>query len=359
MKNSIACVFPETLPTERFLLPLLQVFGQVVHMQAIENAPPDHRTATAFIERCRQQGRLRTFTPAPLGEQRERFCALAQELRRRGDAYISQLSMLTLAGLGRRDTSEPSHAILSSLLHGAGIREHEQTELMLWQSRVMIELGEAYDIEQVELHNALDAIARRQNSLFAELREEEEPPFVLPVAGQEDSPETENILRHRLRAWTRLCFHGGAPAPGLLVSRHPAAIDLLQEVYERRWGQSARLLASFEIPAPARTETDDEPPGQKCPNLDRLLTKIAAAGSFLRLSGEDEPLLREGKEEWLRVTASPAASPPAEPAMLDLFYFPQARPAQLFAESFADAVSGQADSGKEDAGCVVGLLRTS
>ena len=357
MNNSIACVFPETLPTERFLLPLVQVFGQVVYMQAVENAPPEQRTATAFTERCRQQGRLRTFTPAPLGDQRERFLALARDIRRRGETYISQLSMATLAGLGRRDHPESAAAILSGLLRGADIREQEQTMLMLWQSRLMIELGESYDIEQAELHSALGAIAQRQDSLFAELREEENF-FVVPVAGQDHSTETDSILRHRLRAWTRLCFHHNLPAPGLLVCHHHAAVDLLQEVYERKWGQSARLLASLAIPKTSAQATDvGESPGQKCPALDRLLAAIAADGSRLRPSAEDELLWQAGLAEWSRVAAGLAASPPTEPAVLDLFSFPQVSPARLFAESFTGAVAS-AGNGEEDAGCVVGLLRT-
>ncbi|WP_310600407.1 hypothetical protein [Desulfobulbus sp.] len=361
MNNSIACVFPETLPAEHFLLPLVQVFGQVVHMQAIENAPPEQRTATAFMDRCRQRGRLAAFTPVPLGKQRERFLALARDIRHRGDTYISQLSMTTLAGLGRRDQPDPPHAILAGLLRGADIREQEQTELMLWQSRLMLELGEAYDIEQAELSDALQTIARRQDTLFAELCEEEEQPFALPAAGQDDGPEADTILRHRLKAWTRLCFHGGRSAPGLLVSRHRTAIDLLQEVYEKRWRQSALLLAEIAIPVPAadrETAGADEPSGRRCPDLDRLLAEIAAHGSGLKCSAEREQLLRSGLEQWARVTADSAAVPPAASAVLELYFFPRASAARLFSESFADGGSGRPDAGEEDEGGVVGLLRT-
>ncbi|WP_028319744.1 hypothetical protein [Desulfobulbus elongatus] len=360
MNKSIACVFPETLPDEGFLLPLVQVFGQVVHMQAVENAPPDRSTASAFIKWCRQQDRLHPFTPEPLGDQRERFLALVRDIRRRGDTYLSQLSMLTLADLSRRDNPEPPRAILADLLHGADIREREATGLMLWQSRLMLELGEAYDIEQAELNDALHAIARRQESLFAELCEEEENPFVLPAAGQDDSPEADTILRHRLKAWTRLCFHGDRPAPGLLVTRHRTAMDLLQEVYERRWRQSARLLASLELPVPAAGQAggaEEPPPGGECPALDRLLTEISASGSRLRLTDAHDRLLRTGLEEWSRATAGPAASLRTEPAILDLFLFPGENPARLWSETFVGAVAGPPTEREENAGCVAGLLR--
>ena len=103
MNKSIACVFPETLPSERLLFPLLQVFEQVVYMQAIENEPTQQGVTPSFIEHSQQLGRLQRFTPVPLGDQRERFLALVHDMRQRGVDYTSQLSMLTLAGLNRRE----------------------------------------------------------------------------------------------------------------------------------------------------------------------------------------------------------------------------------------------------------------
>ena len=96
MNTILACVFPETLPDEGLLFPLVQVFEQVVHMQAVENEPQENDSD--FVRHCREQGRLQTFTPAPLGEQRLRFMALVEDMRRRGADYTVQLSMLTLAG---------------------------------------------------------------------------------------------------------------------------------------------------------------------------------------------------------------------------------------------------------------------
>ena len=359
MNKSIACVFPETLPDERLLFPLVQVFGQVVHMQAIENEPPEHGPETTCLDRYRQQGQLHTFTPAPLGEQRERFCALVQDMRRRGGEYTSQLSMLTLAGLNRRDHPESHRSILSSLLERSDIKEQNEAERLLWQSRLMIKLGEFYDLEQAHLHSALRAITQRQDSLLAELCEEEENPFVLPAAPQDDGQETGGILRHRLKAWTRLCFHGGSPAPGLLVTGHRTAMDLLQEVYEKRWRHSARPLASLEIPARASGQRacPDEPLGRRCPGLGALLGDIAAKGSSLRLTGETEQLLQTGLTEWSRCTATLLPPARAERAILDLFMFPETTAPQLFAESFGSgALYGTQKANEDSAGCVVGLL---
>jgi len=330
-------------------------------MQAIENEPPAPGTETAWIQQCRRQGRLYGFTPTPLGDQRERFRALVQDMRRRGETYTSQLSMLTLAGLNRRDQPQSHRSILSDLLQRSDIKEQQATELLLWQSRLIVNLGEFYDIEQAELHSALDAITRRQDSLLAELCEEEENPFVLPTSPQNGGQETDGILRHRLKAWTRLCFHGGHPAPGLLVTRHRTAMDLLQEVYEKGWRQSARQLASLDIPV-VRTASGqpsglDEPPGQQCPSLDKVLEEISAGGSSVQYTEEKEQLLQTGLSEWSRSTGGLFSSSRTERCVLDLFLFPATTAPRLFWESFdSGAIPDKPAAREGGAGCIVGLL---
>ena len=361
MNKSIACVFPETLPDERLLFPLVQVFGQVVHLQAIENEPPEQGAETAFSEQCRRQGRLQGFTPVPLGGQRDRFIALIQDMRRRGEAYTSQLSMLTLAGINHRDHRESHHAILSNLLHHGDIKEQQETELLLWQSRLIVKLGEFYDMEQAELRSALDAITSRQDTLLAELCEEEENPFVLPGANWDTGQDTDGILRHRLKAWTRLCFHGGNPAPGLLVTHHRTAMDLLQEVYEKLFRTSPRHLISLEIPVIACGQHDadlGEPLIRQCPSLDTAMSRLAATGGGLQLEEDMEELLRTGRSEWSRCTSRFFSSGRNERRFLDLVLFPEISAQRLFAESFTGSMlSGNQREEEKTKNCIVGLLR--
>jgi len=361
MNKTIACVFPETLPDERLLFPLVQVFDQVVHMQAIENTPPEQGTETVFIEQCRQRGRLQGFTPAPLGEQRDRFRALVQDMRRRGDAYTSQLSMLTLAGLNRRNHPESHHSILSDLLQRSDIKEQQETELVLWQSRLIVTLGEFFDIEQAELNRALHEITHRQDTLLADLCEEEENPFVLPVTAQDTGHETDGILRHRLKAWTRLCFYDGRPVPGLLVTRHRMAMDLLQEVYEKRHRQSVRHLARLEVPVtrtvPGQDANLDEPLIRQSPSLGKVLAELAANASGLQREGEMQQLVQAGLAEWSHCVAGLFSSAPTERCVLDLVLFPETTAPRLFAESFDGGTRSDKQGDKASTvGCVVGLL---
>ena len=76
MNKSIACVFPETLPDDRLLFPLVQVFGTLVQMQAVEHEPLDQTLLSPFITDLLQQGRLSFITPVPGGVGPMTICSL-------------------------------------------------------------------------------------------------------------------------------------------------------------------------------------------------------------------------------------------------------------------------------------------
>ena len=130
MNTTLACVFPQTLPDADFVFPLLQVFDGVVHLQAVENEPLE--TDSAYLRQCLEAGKLHPFAPAPLGEERQRFLALVEDMRRHGADYISQLSMLTVAGLQRSDQVESSQALVTDLLKRSDIRSREEEQVRLW-----------------------------------------------------------------------------------------------------------------------------------------------------------------------------------------------------------------------------------
>ena len=57
MNNVTACIFPDTLPDEALLFPLVQVFNQLVYLQAVEDEPLGTHL-TPGIEHLLQQGTL-------------------------------------------------------------------------------------------------------------------------------------------------------------------------------------------------------------------------------------------------------------------------------------------------------------
>ena len=355
-----ACVFPETRPDERLLFPLLQVFSQLVHIQAIENEAVEEGAESAFVVRCRRQKRLIGCTPVPLGTERERFCSLIGDMRRRGETYTSQLNMLILADINRRDSAESGSAILRDVLKRGEIGDRDETHLLLWQSRLILKLGEWYDLDQADLSRALQAIEAKQESLLAELCEDADTPFTLAAEMHDAGQDNDSILRHRLKAWTRLCFSGSHDAPGIPITRHSAAMELLQEVYEKLSGHSARWLISLEIPLLAPDQVLDLTTSlvQHCPKLRQAICALADNRSSRPPMEDIKRLLLAGQMEWAQCLSPFLPLTAQQRSVLDLFLFPKMSSARLFAESFAGGVLPGGDRGQDTiAGSVVGLLR--
>jgi len=365
MNDIIACVFPETLPDEALLFPLVQVFGQLVYMQAVENEPLDQDRSTPFIEQLLQHGILQLHTPIPLGVQRQRFLALTGDIKNRRDDYASQLSMLSLAGLSRREQQESKNSILTELLHSGKIAPcQEEEEQVVWQSRLILKLGEFFDAEQADLDSALRMIASRQDALLAALREEEdillEPRSPRPAAGF----HTDGILQHRLKAWSRLYFHEADPVPPavqVFITSHTAAFDILQEVLEKHRQQSPRLLVSLELPTRGKPDGELVPPTtpmHHCASLQAALTALADPEAFLLPQGQElRDLFTEAAATWSRFidTHYPAAN--HSRCRLDLFLFPGLSPRQLFLDSFSGGGLPADHRPLTGLGTLVGLLK--
>lgn len=325
-------------------------------MQAVENQTPFPAEESVFIKQCREQGRLQTCTPAPLlGEQRHRFLALIQDMRRQGDSFMSQLSMLTLAGLNRKDQPETRQAIISNILRRGDIRAEQELEQLLWQARLILQLGEIYDLEQAGLQQAFEEISSRQDRLLATLCGDEANPFTLLTDKKNPDQEAEGIMRHRLRAWSRLCFHNANESPGLLITQHQTAVDLMQEVYEKRWQQASRFIATLNIPvlerAFAPNMSAESPLIDQCPNLTLALSAMSGE---LHMDDTIEQLFAKGLVEWSQATAR---RQDANTWQLDLFFFAGITAAALLTESFV-ADANRSSKGQESRGCVVGLLTT-
>jgi hypothetical protein len=357
MNTTYACVFPETLPDAGLLVPLVQVFDQVVHMQAVENE--SLATDSGYLSRCLEMGRLGSFTPAPLGPERDRFMALVEDMRRNGADYTTQLSMLTLAGLQRGGQQrESSGSLISDLLKRTDIRTEEVAQLQLWQSRLMLKLGEWFDAQQTDIGSALSHITTRQQDLFQELREEDELPFSQPSEAGQSSAESASMLKHRLKAWARLYFHDLEQTPRLLITRHALAMELLQEVYEKIRRQEASVLVSLPLPCLALRESPGaQPLLQKLPRLQAALSQLMAP-----LAPEAAATLaddwRQHQADWKELLEEEFPQHQAGRCQLEFIYFPNISAKRLMMEGFA---AGKSDSGtgttSQEQGCCLALLQ--
>ncbi len=325
-------------------------------MQAVENDPVE--TDSIFIRRCQDQGRLQTFTPAPLGEQRQRFMALVADMQRHGADYTSQLSMLTLAGLHRTgEQQESPHTLISDLLQRTDIRENKEEQLELWQSRLMLKLGEWFDHQQADIDTTLSHIASRQNALVQALREEEENPFSFTAELGESTRQPDALLRHRLKAWTRLWMHDQNQSLGILVTRHGLAMEQLTEVYEKISGQTAAPLVSLELPLKGEDEVqtsssliDAFPPLQEA--LLQLMQPLGTeqAANIAAQWGREQ-------DAWQQLLNQQYPRAQAGRCRLDFYYFPGISARGLMMEGFGGGTRSDATNGTSgEQGCCVALL---
>lgn len=256
MKKIAAVIFPDTVPSEQTLLPLVQVFQPVVYCQPVDEVQEDNEkgchvdtdyVAHNFIERV---------FPAPLGANKERFVRLLSDLRHRGDDYTSQLKHLTLATMGKIGESgggESKSSILAHLLgkHGIKGESSEKREMLLWQARLILKLAEFYDEDQRLIRQEIDKINDRERDLISDLRKEQE--YSSHAVDQASSvPNAADKLQGlRMKAWARM-FALGEDAPNnysVLVTENIDAFDRLVEEYELVAVKSPEKKISLVVPA--------------------------------------------------------------------------------------------------------------
>ncbi len=371
MNRRSVVIFPDTVPQEQVLIPLVQVFEPVVYCLPVENEAAETDSGGSGCAELLKQGLCRFFAPAPLAADRDRFLRLVSDLHNRRDDYAGQLSRLSLAALpaGGRPEQESKGSIMTSLLRSHGIeeRQKEKLVLLLWQARLVLKLGEFFDAEQESLRLEMQKISEKQKKMFSGLSNGPANPFSLTE--QLSSPAVvaaDNWQRLRLRAWARI-FALGRPlpdAPAVFVTRSRDAVDRLAEEYERRHGSLPRVV--LHLPLPAGYAGNGQPAGQRdlfrregadlLARLDGLLADPA------KVSEQDRAVFRDQDGPWgsLLERCFPAAG--RDRRRLSLYDFTGTGAGRLFLDSFG---RDEDDPRQErilpapagEAGMLVGLLR--
>ncbi|HEB49332.1 MAG TPA: hypothetical protein ENI89_01870 [Desulfobulbus sp.] len=343
MKKLTVCIFPDTVPRDDVLFPLVQVFDHIVYCQAVENMGPEDMNLSALGEELVRKQLCIFFAPAPLGENRERFLALIRDLRSRRDDYASQLGNLSLAGLGQPlpGRQETGSSIISSLLRSSGIEEKskQERELLLWQARLVLQLAEIYDEEQARVEQELEKISSLQDSLFAELREETGEDFPLTRKLHAISTLTDNQLSLRLKAWTRLYFLGTCEPdpPDLYVTTGRDGLDRLEEQYERRTGSAPKQLGRIALPGRPLPAAD--PVEQRDRFRDQVRELLAGLTDLVTEPAAAEAAARDrfpaDHSPWAETLEQVYPAPACGRRVLELVHFPDLSDRELFLETFA------------------------
>ncbi len=341
-KKISACIFPDTMPVDDVMFPLVHIFSQLVYSRPVEVDGED-------IE---PDDFVRMHVPAPLGGERDRFLSLLSEMHSRSDDYATQLKNLVFfkSGAGK---SETKSSIISNLRNsmGADDRKAEELELLLWQARLVLSLGEFFDQDQQDLSRELAMINEREKGLLAELRRENNHPFDLTRTISETFGQTDGLQRLRLKAWSRLfCLgHESLNSVSCFVTTDRDVVDMMAEVYEKLRGNNVESLITLSLPSltPAASMQSDKIKQLQQADLPVILSRIfSGSGEQGRGIDYDNEILQS---EWEKLLEN--LYPVADTGRLKLhvYKFSDIQPCSLFLESFARK-GGQGHIEKENQG---------
>ncbi|XCN71746.1 MAG: hypothetical protein Q3M24_15710 [Candidatus Electrothrix aestuarii] len=269
-----AYIFPNILPEERIVFPLIPFFEQILFLRPVEDDLPelDSPLFHTLAEQAEGSTFLEYTCPAPLAGDRAAFLALLRDIASRPEDYSGHLGNLT-AGLGRVvPQEEREQSIMDTLLQQTGIQIQVKkqnntpepakgqgknaTSVQLWQARLLLKLGESVDRNQAEIHRNLDRMLRQQDDLLRELRKEEGADLssadvlgdALGMLPDEELSSAQQRLR--LKAWSRLFALSEEQFDRtVFISRSSDALEALLEQYQQDYGKSAQKVLRLSLPA--------------------------------------------------------------------------------------------------------------
>jgi hypothetical protein len=361
-----AILFPDTVPSERMLIPLVQVFDQLVYFQTVENDVVPDELHSVVCEEMERRSLCRAEVPAPLGGERERFLRMVSDLRNRREDYAARLGHVALAGISSasRREAESRTSILSRLLSGETATPADQDEAarLLWQARLVLKLGELYDAEQGELLGELRRIRAKEEQLLRELRSGEDTPFKTAVLPEAAGAGREKMQKLRCAAWAKLFALGAgrSDAGRIFLAGDRDGVDMLLERYESRAGHRAAHLLDCLLPA-------GHPQGEELFfKISRFRSDSAALRGKLAAVLDNPETARQPdldlwsaaeEEAWTKLLADYYPPGTCGRTRLSLFACPGISPAHLFFDAFADGGEKLfTEPLPAGSGCVVGVL---
>jgi hypothetical protein len=248
-------VFPDTDIFSYRQFPLF-LFGSPVIV--LEPVVPESEEQIRDRDMFIKSGLCQIHNPAPLGEDRERFLRLIEDIGNRKDDYAAQLSALTVAAMSASDaetSGEKRYQIVSSMLGkpAASLKDESKPQLELWQSRLVLAISEILKKEEEELRQELQLLDAQEMEMFKSLQGDAAPdesdPFseVQRISAQLKSARPR-AMKMRFRSWLSLMRAGTMPTTSLLLASSVDAGDQLVIEYEKRHDGSVRPILELNLP---------------------------------------------------------------------------------------------------------------
>ncbi len=251
-----AFLFPDTNIFYEKYYPLLLFFSPLYFLQLTEpGAESDIKNEAApFMA----SDLCRAHIPAPVGDKREQFLRLIRDIKEQKGHYVDQLNTLIVDLTHAQtdvDAADLKHKIAIILLEKLGAKQDiSETELDLWQDRLVLSMAEILERREKDLQKDL--------SLF----DEEEIAAFRLLHGINDKTESdllneiENIkaklTTHRLRnniirfkAWLRLLKNGPVPMVKVWLASTRDSADQMFKRHKAAGNGSAVPLLKLALPA--------------------------------------------------------------------------------------------------------------
>lgn len=306
--------FPDTAIFSETQYPLFLLLDSLHLLNPVEPAE-DSEDNDIFA----QQGLCQVHTPNPLGEDRARFVHLLKDIRHRKDDYASQLSSLTLAGMSAKDKSdsESRTAILSTLLGGKTLAATddmpEEKIADLWQARLLLALGETYDIEEEDLASHLNFWDKQELELFAQLQgegmlDEDNPINELLALQQKKIKANPTTMKKRCNAWFTLAKGGEFVNNPIWLTTREDGTDYLFDQFDRKTGKEPYICDMLAMPAsigsdlPSLFDSINEFKETNKELIEKISAAVTAALTTTGSSKPERPIIDPALEsEWNKV----------------------------------------------------------
>ncbi len=306
--------FPDTAIFSETQYPLFLLLDSVHLLNPVEPAE-DSEDNDIFV----QQGLCQVHTPNPLGADRDRFVHLLKDIRHRKDDYASQLSSLTLAGMSVKDKSdsESRTAILSTLLGGKTFTGSDdmppEKAADLWQARLLLALGETYDIEEEDLASHLNFWDKQEMDLFAQLQgegllDEDNPISELLALQQKKIKANPTTMKKRCRSWFTLAVGGDFVNNPIWLTTREDGTDYLFDQYDRKTGKEPYICDILALPAIIGRDLESlfdsisEFKSAHKELIEKIKTNIVEALTASASSNPERPIIDPALEsEWNKV----------------------------------------------------------
>lgn len=255
MNSFDTLLFPDTDVFKEQYYPLL-LFCSPLHF--LEPVEPD-RAARVDAEMAHfyQHGLWHPHTPLPLGDDREHYLRLIDDIKNRKKHYIEHFRALTIdPGAAASSPARPGlkHDLVVSLLteHGVAIEKIE-TNLELWQSRLILSIAEILTQEEDDLQEEISYFNEEEIAVLRSLKKEDADEGYLQkevekFQKQQKKPRLHNTIK-RFEAWCYLMQQQPLPPVRLwLASSRPAAEQVVDR-YKSASGRPAVPILKLALPA--------------------------------------------------------------------------------------------------------------